>query len=193
MPYKKTVSIEINYGWITIFIAVIKKALYRYFIFIYFIIVLDLFLLRSGYLTLFPFILLFYCIMVSNHEYGHYIFAKKLIGDNKPIKIVLCRYRSYIVYSLDEYAKQEEVITLVRVNAVIFDILSIIISVIISSNSIILRIIFMAMTILNMFNYFILTEGSDGYVIYNYVKKWGIKKLLKLYFTTIRRIKWTSC
>lgn len=191
MQCEKENSIEITFGWLSIFSYLLIHSIRNKNVWFFTCLLFDVIMFCLCNKVFLLLTLLFYYVMTANHEYGHYILAKKLKLGSKPIKLAVLKHRSYIVYSLDRCENQNNAIAIVRLNALIFDIISIILASVIPC-TLEQRLPLLGMSILNLCNYFILTEGSDGIIIYKYIKCEGIKNLLRLYFATIRRIKWIS-
>lgn len=177
-----------GFGWLYIFKNILKHVVINKMLLILILILLDIiifFFFKK--VMLLGSIVLLYAMMATNHEYGHYRMVKKLKISNHPVKLAIMKKRYYITYTIDIQNNIEDAILLVRFNAIFYDILSIIIGVILYlfSTMKFLSSFFIVIAILNLGNYFILLEGSDGFIIRQYANTKGVNKLFKLIIKNI--------
>ncbi|WP_066500547.1 hypothetical protein [Abyssisolibacter fermentans] len=190
----KKYDIREGLGWLFIFKNIIEHMVIDKGFIILILLLMDIvFIVVLKKVLLIVLIFLLYCIMAANHEYGHYRMVKKLKISNQNVKLVIMKKKYYITYTIDIQENIDDAVVLVRFNAIFYDILSVIIGIVlyIVSPLKVLSGLFIMITIFNFANYFILSEGSDGFIIYQYVNEKGVYKLFDLIIKNIN-YKWSG-
>ena len=165
-----------KFGWWSIFIHIFMHSIKSFLLFG----LLDfcIYLIINKYVHALL-VYLFWCVLITNHEFGHFVVAKVVKKNDLPI-ILKIKRRKYIIYSIENCTDAD--IVKVRSNAIKYDFLTILIgiSICLTPICIVARATIILLAIFNLLNYFIWIKGSDGYVIKEYIKKYGLKKFLSI-------------